>query len=93
MRVQLVWQFVKMEKSRWDEEESNVDGREKKDFSGKRFVHFWKCCKLDFTFDSYIKLGCVFPVVVVSILPQAEFGRNDHKEDTLQFSSIENGCS
>ena len=27
------------------------------------------------------KLGRVFPMVVVSILPHAEFGPNDHRED------------
>ena len=27
-----------------------------------------------------IKVGCVFPMVVVSIPPHAEFGPNDHRE-------------
>ena len=26
------------------------------------------------------KVGCVFPMVVVSILPHADFGRNEHRE-------------
>ena len=30
------------------------------------------------------KMGCVFQMVVVSILPYAEFGRN-HREDALHF--------
>ena len=32
------------------------------------------------------KVGCVFPMVVVSILPHAEFGPNDHREDAPHFS-------
>ena len=32
-----------------------------------------------------IKVGCVFPVVVVSILPHAEFGRNVHREEAPYF--------
>ena len=31
------------------------------------------------------KVGCVFPMVVVSILPHAEIGPNDHREDALHF--------
>ena len=27
------------------------------------------------------KVGCVFPMVIVSILSQAEFGPNDHRVD------------
>ena len=34
-----------------------------------------------------IKVGCVFPMVVVSILPHAEFGQNDHREDAPHFSN------
>ena len=30
-------------------------------------------------------LGCVFPMAIVSILPPAEFGWNDHQEDALHF--------
>ena len=40
-------------------------------------------------FVSYFKVGCVFPVVV-SILPQSEFGRNDHREDALHFKGSPN---
>ena len=32
------------------------------------------------------KVGCVFPMVVVSILPHSEFGRNDHWEDAPHFN-------
>ena len=32
------------------------------------------------------KVGCIFPMVVVSILPQAEFGPNDHQEDAPYFT-------
>ena len=31
--------------------------------------------------DKWVKVGCVWPMVVVSILPQAEFGWNDHRKD------------
>ena len=33
------------------------------------------------------KVGCVFPMVVVSILPHAEFGPNDHREDAPHFTN------
>ena len=33
----------------------------------------------------YYKLRCVFPKVVVSILPHAEFGRHDHRGDAPHF--------
>ena len=32
-------------------------------------------------------MGCVFPMVVVSILPNAEFGFNDHRDDALNFTN------
>ena len=31
------------------------------------------------------KVGYVFPMVVVSMLPHADFGPNDDREDTLHF--------
>ena len=31
------------------------------------------------------KVGCVFSMVIVSILPHAEFGPNDHREDAPYF--------
>ena len=31
------------------------------------------------------KLGCVVKMVADSIVPNAEFGRNDHPEDALSF--------
>ena len=31
--------------------------------------------------------GCVFPMVVISLLPHGEFGRNDHREDAPHFTS------
>ena len=34
------------------------------------------------------KVGCFSPMVVISILPQAEFGRNDHREDAPDFIFI-----
>ena len=36
-------------------------------------------------FNYCSKVGCVFPMVVVSILPHAEFGPNDHREDASHF--------
>ena len=33
----------------------------------------------------YHKVGCVFPMIIVSILPQAEIGPNDHREDASHF--------
>ena len=32
------------------------------------------------------KVRCVFPMVIVSILPHAEFGSNDHREDAPHFT-------
>ena len=32
------------------------------------------------------KVGCVFPMVVVSILPQVEFGLNGYREDASGFT-------
>ena len=34
----------------------------------------------------WFKGGCVFPVAIVSMLPHAEFGPNDHREDAPHFS-------
>ena len=36
--------------------------------------------------DAKTKVGCVFPMVIVSILPYAEFGRTDHREDASHFN-------
>ena len=33
------------------------------------------------------KVGCVFPMVVVSLLPHAEFRRNDHRQVVPRFTS------
>ena len=32
-----------------------------------------------------IKVGCIYPMVVVSILPHAEFGPNEHQEEAHHF--------
>ena len=32
-----------------------------------------------------IKVGCVFSMVAVSILPHAEFGPNDHQDEAPHF--------
>ena len=44
-------------------------------------------------FDLY-KVGCVFPMVIVTILPHAEFGPNDHQEKhpTLQNHLVVRNC-
>ena len=34
------------------------------------------------------KVGCVFPMVVVSLLPRAEVGLNDHQEDAQRFTLV-----
>ena len=34
------------------------------------------------------KVGCVFPIVIVSMLPQAEFGPNDHWEHANHFTIL-----
>ena len=39
--------------------------------------------------DEY-KVGCLFPMVVVSILPHADFGPNDHRDDALHFTMVHN---
>ena len=48
--------------------------------------------KIHLNIKSYIlchfcanKVGCVFPIVVVSILPHTDFGQNGHSEDTPHF--------
>ena len=38
-----------------------------------------------FFIDEIGKVGCVFPMVVVSILPIADFGQNDYQEDALNL--------
>ena len=51
-----------------------------------RYVH-----KLLFNMNNhylYIKVGCVFAMVIVSILPHAEFRRNDHREDAPHFNFV-----
>ena len=32
------------------------------------------------------KVGCIFPMVVISIVRHAELGRNDHREDAPHFT-------
>ena len=47
--------------------------------------NLWKIGELLIISNS-VKVGCVVPIVVVSILLHAEFGRNDHPEDAPHFS-------
>ena len=35
------------------------------------------------------KVACVFPMVVVFILPHAEFGPNDHQENAAHCTSLD----
>ena len=35
---------------------------------------------------SYNKMGCIFPMVAVSIMPHLKFGRIDHREGTIRFT-------
>ena len=41
-----------------------------------------------FFIDEIGKVGCVFPMVVVSILPNADFGQNDCQEDALNVRVV-----
>ena len=34
----------------------------------------------------YCKVGCAYPMVAISIVPQAEFGPNDYREDAPHFN-------
>ena len=34
------------------------------------------------------KVGCVYPIVIDSILPHMEFGSNDRREDAPHFSVV-----
>ena len=53
-------------------------------------VSFWKLSFLDknpnLSLKTSTKVGCVFPMVVVFILPHVEFGRKDHREDAPHFT-------
>ena len=40
----------------------------------------------------YYKVGCVFPMVDVSILLHAEFGQIDHRKDALHFTIRDKYC-
>ena len=45
----------------------------------------FKKMKIGLNSGRFTKVGCVFPMVAVSILPQAEFGQKDHQEDASHF--------
>jgi len=34
------------------------------------------------------KVECVFPMAVVSMLPRADFGLDDHREDAPHFTQV-----
>ena len=41
----------------------------------------------------FTKVGCIFLMVVVSILPHTEFGPNDHREDVPHFTYLSGGTT
>ena len=41
---------------------------------------------IPFQLDIY-KKGCVLPMVVITLLLQADIGRDDHQEDALNFTT------
>ena len=43
--------------------------------------------KLALKLPKDINVGLVFPMVMISILHHAEFGRNDHRKDALHSSN------
>ena len=47
-----------------------------------RFPYNWKSM---YQLVRKNKVGCGFPMIVVSILSNAEFGPNDHREDASHF--------
>ena len=50
-------------------------------------VFYWS--KMDFGLSSHVgKVGCVIPMVVISILPHVNFGLNDHRKDTPHFTVL-----
>ena len=63
---------------------ANQKKNSKSDFLNCKTYEYWNEVAL---IDSrrVDKLGRVFPMVVVSILPHAEFGPNDHREDAPHF--------
>ena len=40
-----------------------------------------------------VKVDCVFPMTIVSMLLQAEFGHNDRREDTPHFTVVKQKLS
>ena len=38
--------------------------------------------------ESPHKVGCVFPMIIIPILPQAGFGLNDHRDHAPHFISL-----
>ena len=58
------------------------------------FLYSRKVFKIKSSFRSNVwfiyKVGCVFPMAVVSRLPHAEFGQNGHHEDALYFQPLGN---
>ena len=47
--------------------------------SGNFVRRIWRHSKICQSMQCQGKVGCVFPIVVVSILPHVEFGRVDHQ--------------
>ena len=58
----------------------------------KRYYYYLRtviilCQNLPGFFFRY-KVGCVFSMVAVSMLPHAEFGPKDHREDAPNFNRV-----
>ena len=47
-------------------------------------LFLWKLAQFSIILKNF-KVGCVFLMVAVRMLPQAEFGRNDHREYALHL--------
>ena len=41
----------------------------------------------------FTKVGCIFLMIVVSILPRTEFGSNHHREDAPDFTYLSGGTT
>ena len=54
-------------------------------FNTKGLTLFIENLKVKITYNLSCKVGYVFPIVVVSLLPRAKFGPNDYREDALHF--------
>ena len=70
-----------MQNDQSESQESDVEIQIRRRHLRKRLIHTYDSLAM-----SHSKAGCVFLMDVVSILPDAEFGRNSHREDAPHFS-------